>query len=1531
MNREVWALVLVGIGALGCPAEDRSRTAVTPAAAAVAPSFELDAVVRQLQYGFVQEADAFVSLQQTWEAQVDRAGVLTFAPGHAPEAEARRLGRPLSVQTVAISGVEEPPVLHRGEMGEVRLVRGEVVETLRPGEDGVEQSWTVPSLPEGDGPLIVRVRLGGLSFGARTETGLHFVDPESALWVRYGNATWVSADGTRSAIPARYEDDEVVLEVSRALLEDSTYPAVLDPLVSAQFGPDLPTQAPGMSNWTPDVAFDGNQFLVVWASTRNGLRQIYGARVTPGGAVLDPSGLRIGNVAANQFDPKVVYGDQTFFVTWRQGGGFSSYKVHAARVTTSGTVLDASGIAVTGTSTTNDQYDPAVGFDGTNFVVVWGQDFVSGGRILARRFSPSGAGLDPTSGIVVSSLGSSSWSTPLRAPAVAFDGTNYFVVWQDLGSGNQDLKANRLTPAGVVLDGNGFPIATAPASETTPAVAFNGTDHLVVWRGQTGSDVDLFATRVSPAGAVLDAPPLTISSAPDSQWAPTVASDGTDWLVLWADGRNGTGDLYGTRVSAAGAVLDPAGTPLVIAPGYQQKPSLFWSGTAYLAAWSDGRLGGTALRAARLDGLGTSQDADGFLVSGEPNEQAEPAVGFDGTNFLVVWCDTRSGARNIFGSRVSPSGALLDPVPFPIAPGATSQNRPLVAFNGMHYLVVWGDAFSGMRARRVSPSGVVMDLNDLELPGSGYADDVAALGNDFLVVHSRISHISGVRVSGSGVVLDAAPFTISTDAGSRFLPRAASDGTNWWVVWRDHRSTPVLIHGARVDSAGVVLDPAGIPISSGTGSNLHNNPDLAWNGHELFVVWQESSVGIRGIRLAPTGVALDPAPFTLASSGATALVDFPVVAHDGLSWIVLWQRANYNTSYAVTSRSVQGATVTGPAPTLRAFNTGVSHASHQLYPALASGHDGVSLLAYDLPFTVSGQTVVRVGLRRILQAELGSPCTAAAECTTGFCVDGVCCDSACGGTTVDCQACSVAAGAAVDGTCTVAAAGTVCRAAAGTCDVAEVCSGTSTACPTNVVLPANTVCRAAAGPCDLQEGCSGFSASCPSDAYRSAATVCRPADGPCDKPETCTGSTADCPADELQPDTFVCRSSAGPCDVAETCTGTSKACPTDALAPAGGVCRPSVGACDVEESCTGLSPACPADGFVAAGVVCRASAGVCDLAEVCTGSSGHCPANGFSPASNVCRPAAGPCDRAEFCTGSTAACPDDLLAPAGAVCRPAAGPCDLSETCSGVEVDCPADLFAGPDTVCRPAIGLCDQPEFCTGAGASCPSDVLLPAGTVCRGATGPCDQAEVCDGVAGVCPLDLAREDGAACGDGQVCTGKETCWAGVCVRADPLDCDDGDPCTADLCAEPEGCAHTPIDACCRADADCDDGQPCTTNACEQNRCVTREVPDCAAVPDAGTGTPEDPEVPAPAGCGCSGGAGGGAIPWLLGAALLAFRKRRAVPRRTARASGLPSSPPQTWPARLPARPPGRRCSRRSGVKTGPPRKDAEVPPMTWR
>src|SRR5205809_427355 len=262
--------------------------------------------------------------------------------------------------------------------------------------------------------------------------------------------------------------------------------------------------------------------------------------------------------------------------------------------------------------------------------------------------------------------------------------------------------------------------------------------------------------------------------------------------------------------------------------------------------------------------------------------------------------------------------------------------------------------------------------------------------------------------------------------------------------------------------------------------------------------------------------------------------------------------------------------------------------------------------------------------------------------------------------------------------CTIEPAGTVCRPAAGVCDVAETCNGASPTCPADVFVSAATQCRAAAGECDLAEFCPGNGPSCPADAKQPSGAACTDDGSPCTT-DTCDGTNDACqhPAGNAG---AVCRASAGGCDLAESCTGTSPTCPADAKST--GVCRPAAGVCDVAESCDGVSADCPADAFASA-TQCRASAGECDVAELCPGNGPDCPADAKQPTGTACTDDGNPCTT-DTCDGTNDAC-QHPAGNAGAVCRASAGVCDVAESCTGTDAACPADAKSPAGTECRAA------------------------------------------------------------------------------------------------------------------------------------------------------------------------------------------------------------------------------------------------------
>jgi hypothetical protein len=254
-------------------------------------------------------------------------------------------------------------------------------------------------------------------------------------------------------------------------------------------------------------------------------------------------------------------------------------------------------------------------------------------------------------------------------------------------------------------------------------MAYSGEYYLVVWTDERSGGDDIYGARVGPTGEVLDPFDIAISTADGDQYLPAVAFDGTNFLVAWTDDRNGylDPDVYGTRVSATGEVLDPQGLPVATGSEAQGIPAICFDGTNFLVAWVQGCVicipehTDRYIYGSRVSTQGVVLDPGGILVSTATVEgdQLFPHVAFDGRNFLVVWeYDSDSSSSDIYGARVGTSGAVLDTLRIPISILGSNQRVPDVAFDGTNYLVVWEDDRKGewtICAARVDSSGAVLD------------------------------------------------------------------------------------------------------------------------------------------------------------------------------------------------------------------------------------------------------------------------------------------------------------------------------------------------------------------------------------------------------------------------------------------------------------------------------------------------------------------------------------------------------------------------------------------------------------------------------------------------------------------------------------------------------------------------------------------------------------------------------------------------------------------------------------------------------
>jgi large repetitive protein len=398
-------------------------------------------------------------------------------------------------------------------------------------------------------------------------------------------------------------------------------------------------------------------------------------------------------------------------------------------------------------------------------------------------------------------------------PAVAFDGTNYLVVWEDYRNSRYDIYAARVTPGGAVLDPRGFAVSTAADEHRDPVVAFDGTNFLVVWADWRGGQrPNIYGARVTPGGAVLDTAGIAISTVADDQDDPAVCFDGANWLVAWGDHRDGSQyDLRAARVTSGGTVLDTAGIVISAATRNQSDPALVFDGTNTLAVWVDGRnIGNTAndIYCARVSPAGMVLDTAGIAVSRATRGQASPDVVLGDTNFLAAWRDDRSDDDDIYGARVTPDGTVLDTAGIVVCTADRTQNDPALAFDGTEFVAAWQDARGGTNSDiygvRVSRQGVVYDEQPLAVRAGSRSYPALARGpgSQVLLVYQGYADTVGGRTYNRQRVWCKLDPVTGIEEEERSTPHAP-------------RSTPVptvvrgLLHRS---TAGVLLDAAGARI-----------------------------------------------------------------------------------------------------------------------------------------------------------------------------------------------------------------------------------------------------------------------------------------------------------------------------------------------------------------------------------------------------------------------------------------------------------------------------------------------------------------------------------------------------------------------------------------------------------------------------------------------------------------------------------------------------------------------------------------------
>ncbi|MCX6344206.1 MAG: hypothetical protein NT018_03935 [Armatimonadetes bacterium] len=685
-------------------------------------------------------------------------------------------------------------------------------------------------------------------------------------------------------------------------------------------------------------------YFAVWQDTRgtNGA-DIYGCRISLTGQIMDLAGIPICTYASDQVTPAVAWDGQKYMVVWGDRRGPLQH-IYACRVTTAGEVLEPQGILVSGA--TGGQTYPRLAGDGAGALVVW-QD--------SRGASPDIYGCKVgADGSVGKAYGIATRADNEEMPDVAYNGSTHLVVWRDyrnMVSTDTDIYGVRVSKSGVrtgsdILISNATDGVTGAArKQHIPRICAFGSSWAVTWEDFRNDSLhpDIYAARVSSTGSVQDKGGIALCKVTGDQESPSIGYNGSKILVCWRNGSDRR--IKGARLTTNGGILDTNGIYISAGAANATGNAVSGANNSFVVCWSTLNATSADAMLSPVTDAGVAQNTNGTLISSAIDSQQDYAVIDNGTEYAVVWSQIVNSSQDIMGARVSKSGQVLTASPINLTSGISgNQTQPAIAWNGSKYLLTWrgSEAYIttdlDIRGRFLDANMMPIGTTPIVISAASEEQSrptVASNKTNFLVVwqDSRnalspnyYNDLYGAMVSSTGTVTQITT-AISMAVGNQNLPKAATDGANYMVVWEDYRGATPVIRGTRITSAGSVQDASGIAFPTTTSSQ--NAPNLCYGNGSYFVIWSESTK-ISACRLSTAGVLIDSMGIAINTISKTR--QSPSACWDGQKYQLVWE--DYGSSAAtngdiyITTVSSAGVVTSYPETAL------VSDVAPQLRPFL---------------------------------------------------------------------------------------------------------------------------------------------------------------------------------------------------------------------------------------------------------------------------------------------------------------------------------------------------------------------------------------------------------------------------------------------------------------------------------------------------------------------------------------------------------------------------------------------------------------------
>lgn len=580
-----------------------------------------------------------------------------------------------------------------------------------------------------------------------------------------------------------------------------------------------------------------DHYLAVWNDGET--HSLVAARLSSGGLLTGEVQIVASPLLQNVAPSSLAWNGHRALVTYVVPGGFQA------------ALVDADGHLIrTITVLSSQPLGWAVAAAGDTFAVVWGAQGPAPAiskSIYMQRFDDGGTPIDAAPVVLASSL-----SLDYPNVGVASNGSQFGVAFMSAPNGTlQRLRVDRAS-------------GSVDRLSTAAFALYNGQSVGVFW---SGDDFVAYASDINNVDSVrftsdtLEV--LNVSTGFINE--PQIVQGPSGAVAVWIDPRPTGYDQH-----IVGAILDRDATAITKngltvsrSSRPQTKPALALSPAGALLVWQIESGNERAdLVATRLDRAGVPIDSTPIAVASPVGSHNPRSVVWLGDDYLVIY----PYIPGIVAKRIAASGAVLDADPIVIGKGSYAA----VASNGTTTIVATSDANGSVRVVRLSAAAAVIDTQTIAT--SSHISNhlaVATNGDEFVVAwtedHGDGAEIAqddifAVRLTASGLPIDASSIVIANTSHDETSPAIASDGRDFLIAYTDQASVALK----RLLREGTVVNSSIFP------ADVATDPQVVFAADRYFLTWGAGTAG--RITTVNRGGAVIDAPSVFAQSDSNYVV-----------------------------------------------------------------------------------------------------------------------------------------------------------------------------------------------------------------------------------------------------------------------------------------------------------------------------------------------------------------------------------------------------------------------------------------------------------------------------------------------------------------------------------------------------------------------------------------------------------------------------------------------------------------------------------